>query len=143
MGFFERFRGGSKEEPEPFEHRILVPNFEQNEELEAIINEFEDSSTTMFGITHDYGIDMTTDINKAKIQESPDLKDAAERYFRANDRIKEIQQTYGDRLREYLKPYSELTQPDHIRLDSGEWNRWRMANTLSNIQKRKSESDSQ
>lgn len=141
MGFFERFRGSQPEEPKSFEPRILVPNFEKNEELETLLKEYVETSTRMFGITHDFGIDMNTDINSPKIQENEELKKYAEIYFAGLRRTEEIVNEHGDKLREYLKPYSELQNPPDspFRVDSDEWDRWRMANTLANILKRKSQ----
>ncbi len=134
MGFFERFRKVPQQEAsKSVEPRVLVPNFEVNDELEALVNEYINASTTMFGITHDYGIDMTTDINKPKIQENADLKDATERYFAAQERMKEIKRDHADELREYLKPYIVLQNPPEspYQINMDDWNRLRVAEAMN------------
>ena len=133
MEIFDRLRKKPVQETiKPLEKRILVPNFEVNEELESLIKEYADLSSTMFGITHDYGIDINTDINKHSIQTNTELKEAAGRYFKARDRAAEIRRDYKDRLREYLRPYMGLENPPGssfgIRVD--EWVRFRMAEAL-------------
>jgi hypothetical protein len=132
MGFFERFRPQQKEKPKvEQEKRELVPSFEQREELERLIEEYESASTKMFGITHDSGIDMNTDLNDPKIQDNPNLKSDAEEYFQAQAKMREIEENYGQTLREYLQPYAALENVSYSHeMSWTEWNRWRVAKAL-------------
>lgn len=130
MGFFERLK--EKETPKPPEEKLLVSGFEENEELERVLSEYINLSTTMFAITHDYGIDMNTDINSSKIKENQDLKDVTEKYFKILEQMSEIEKKYGERLREYLKPYMNLENPPEnpFRTSLKEWDRLRTVKAL-------------
>ncbi len=135
MGFFERLKVNKKDET-PKSGQEQLQNFEMNEELETTIREYADLGTTLIAITHDYGIDTTTEVNDPQVLKSPELQVALRKYNEAQRRIEEIERIHGDALREYLKPYTSLQDPPlsverSPKENEIDMNRWKVARILS------------
>lgn len=111
----ERFFGGNKEEKTEKsaakERKPIVPDFQEDPEMEKVIHEYINACRDRFGHTHDGDMDKANE---------------------AGERAKKIESNFGEKMRIYLKPYMEK-EVDWTEVPNKELDRWQTAGVLKNL----------
>ncbi len=111
----ERFFGiNKKEEAEKSateERKPIVPNFQEDPNMEMVIHKYINICRERFGYMHDGEIDKVNEADK---------------------KAKEIENQYGEKMRNYLKPYMEK-EVEWTDVPAKEHDRWQAAGTLKAV----------
>ncbi|HLD61693.1 MAG TPA: hypothetical protein VI998_01840 [Patescibacteria group bacterium] len=116
--FFRKKIEGQKENVEQkYQPKFLVPEFQEDPEMESVIKEYIEILRARFGYMHD---GMMEEVNEA------------------DAKAKTIEDKYGEKMRAYLRPYIEIgiEKIPAYNVPKSEHNRWQTASTLKAVDKR-------